>query len=93
MFKPLRDIVVISRVKAPETGIVLPEGTELPRLQYGEVIATGPGIYEQGTVVRVMPVRPGNKIVYELGVARLIRFEGTEVLYLHASDILGVLDG
>ena len=57
----------------------------------GEVIAAGPGAYQNGTLVP-MDVKAGDKVVYSKYAGNEIKIEGTDYLIVRQSDILAVVE-
>ncbi len=91
--KPLEDRVVVKPTEEEETtasGIVIPD-TAKERPQEGEVIAVGPGRFEEGNRIP-MDVNVGDKIIYSKYGGTEVKVEGTEYLILSARDVLAVLN-
>ncbi|UOF92214.1 co-chaperone GroES [Fodinisporobacter ferrooxydans] len=93
MIKPLGDRVVIKSVEKEEktaSGIVLPD-TAKEKPQEGEVIAVGPGRYEDGKRVE-LDVRVGDRVIYSKYAGTEVKYDNTEYLILRESDILAVVE-
>lgn len=91
--KPLDDRVVVKPIEAEErtkSGIVLPD-TAKEKPQQGEVIAVGPGKYENGKRVP-MDVKIGDKIIYSKYGGTEVKMEGEEYLILSQRDILAIVE-
>lgn len=91
--RPLEDRVVVKPIEAEErtkSGIVLPD-TAKEKPQQGEVIAVGPGRYEDGQRVP-MEVKVGDKVIYSKYGGTEVKIEGEEYIILSSRDILAVIE-
>lgn len=91
MIKPLADRVVVKPVEREETtkgGIVIPD-TAKDRPQEGEVVAVGPGKYEDGKRAP-MEVKVGDRVLFAKYGGTEIKIEGEDYLVLRESDILAI---
>jgi chaperonin GroES len=91
MIKPLADRVVVKPLEREETtkgGIVIPD-TAKERPQEGEVVAVGPGKYEDGKRVP-MEVKVGDRVLFAKYGGTEIKIDGEEYLVLRESDILAI---
>ncbi|MGE5508147.1 MAG: co-chaperone GroES [Chitinophagales bacterium] len=91
MIKPLADRVVVKVLSQEEVtrgGIVLPD-TAKEKPQEGEVVAVGPGKYEDGKLVP-MAVKAGDKVIFSKYGGTEVKVDGEEYLILRESDILAV---
>jgi chaperonin GroES len=91
--KPLADRVVVRPLEREErtaSGIVLPD-TAKEKPQEGEVIAVGPGRYEDGKRV-AMDVKVGDRVIFSKYAGTEIKVDGEEVLILRESDILAIVE-
>ncbi len=91
--KPLDDRVVVKPVEAEEvtkSGIVLPD-TAKEKPQEGEVVAVGPGKYENGKRVP-MDVKVGDRVIYSKYGGTEVKIEGEEHLILSQRDILAIVE-
>src|SRR5205814_9840693 len=87
--EPLDDRVVVKPGEAEETtvsGIVIPD-TAKEKPQEGEVIAVGPGRFEEGNRVPV-DVKVGDKVIYSKYGGTEVTVEGDDYLILSARDVL-----
>lgn len=92
MIKPLGDRVVIKVVEREEktaSGIVLPD-TAKEKPQEGEVIAVGPGRYEDGKRVP-LDVQVGDRVIFSKYAGTEVKYDNVEYLILRESDILAVV--
>ena len=90
--QPLEDRVVVKPSEEEETtasGIVIPD-TAKERPQEGEVIAVGPGRFEEGNRVPV-DVKAGDKVIYSKYGGTEVTVEGEDYLILSARDVLAVV--
>lgn len=91
--RPLEDRVVVKPIEAEEktkSGIVLPD-TAKEKPQQGEVIAVGPGRYEDGNRVP-MEVKVGDIVIYSKYGGTEVKIEGEEFVILTSRDILAVVE-
>ena len=90
--KPLHDRVVV-RVQNSETrtesGIVIPDNAK-EKPTTGEVLAVGPGHYDNGTFVATS-VAQGSRILFGQFAGQKVKVDGEEVTILREEDILAVL--
>lgn len=92
--KPLADRVVVKKLDAEEKtagGIVLPD-TAKEKPQQGEVLAVGPGKFDEKGVRQPMEVKVGDKILYAKYSGTEVKITGVEYLILAERDILAVMD-
>lgn len=92
MIQPLGDRVVIKALEKEEktaSGIVLPD-TAKEKPQEGEVVAVGPGRYEDGKRVE-LDVRVGDRVIFSKYAGTEVKYDNTEYLILRESDILAVV--
>ena len=91
--EPLEDRIVVKPGEAEETtvsGIVIPD-TAKEKPQEGEVIAVGPGRFEEGNRVPV-DVKVGDKVIYsKYGGNEWKDRDGTEYVILQARDIYAII--
>ncbi|MEO6778200.1 MAG: co-chaperone GroES [Gemmatimonadaceae bacterium] len=90
--KPLADRVVIKALEETEQmrgGLFIPD-TAKEKPQQGEIVAVGPGRYEDGKIVP-MTLKAGDKVLYG-------KYSGTEVtvnndtlLIISEKDVLAVI--
>jgi chaperonin GroES len=90
--KPLADRVVVKASDEAEQmrgGLYIPD-TAKEKPQQGEVIAAGPGKYEDGKLVP-MTVKVGDKVLYGKYSGTEISLDGDQYLILRESDVLAVV--
>ena len=91
--KPLDDRIVVKPDEEEETtasGLVIPD-TAKERPQEGEVIAVGPGRFEDGTTRVPMDVKVGDKVIYSKYGGTEVKIDGEEYLILSGRDVLAVI--
>jgi chaperonin GroES len=89
--KPLEDRIVVRPVEGEETtvsGIVIPD-TAKEKPQEGEVLAVGPGRFEEGTRVP-LDVSVGDRVIYSKYGGTEVSVDGEDLLILSARDVLAV---
>ncbi|CAA9342640.1 MAG: Heat shock protein 60 family co-chaperone GroES [uncultured Gemmatimonadaceae bacterium] len=89
---PLADRVVIKAMEESEQmrgGLYIPD-TAKEKPQQGEIIAVGPGKYEDGKLVP-MGVKVGDKVLYGKYSGTEVTIEGEQLLILRESDVLAVI--
>src|SRR5438128_5993220 len=89
--KPLEDRVVVKPSEEEETtasGLVIPD-TAKERPQEGQVVAVGPGRFEDGARIP-MDVKVGDKVLYSKYGGTEVKIDGIEYLVLSARDVLAV---
>ncbi len=92
--KPLEDRVVVKPLDAEQTtasGLVIPD-TAKEKPQEGEVLAVGPGRYEDGQRVP-LDVSIGDRVLYSKYGGTEVKHQGEEYLILSARDVLAVVGG
>ncbi len=91
--RPLGDRVVIKptpREEMTKSGIVLPD-TAKEKPQEGEIIAVGPGKFEDGKR-EPMDVSVGQKVLYAKYAGTEFKVEGEELLIVSQKDILAIVE-
>ncbi|MEX2326001.1 MAG: co-chaperone GroES [Gemmatimonadaceae bacterium] len=89
---PLADRVVVRPLEETETmrgGLFIPD-TAKEKPQQGEIIAVGPGRYEEGKRVP-MEVKAGDRVLYGKYSGSEVIIDGETVLILRESDVLAVI--
>ena len=90
--KPLEDRIVVKPSEEEETtlsGIVIPD-TAKEKPQEGEVVAVGPGRFEDGKRVP-LDVSVGDKVLYSKYGGTEVKVSGDEYLVLSARDVLAIV--
>jgi chaperonin GroES len=89
---PLSDRVVVKASEDTEQmrgGLYIPD-TAKEKPQQGEIIAAGPGKYEDGKLVP-MTVKVGDKVLYGKYSGTEITLDNEQFLILRESDVLAVV--
>ncbi len=90
--KPLEDRILVKPLDAEQTtasGLVIPD-TAKEKPQEGEVMAVGPGRFEDGQRLP-LDVTVGDKVIYSKYGGTEVKYDGEEYLILSARDVLAVL--
>ena len=90
--KPLSDRVVVKASEDTEQmrgGLYIPD-TAKEKPQQGEIIAAGPGKYEDGKLVP-MTVKVGDKVLYGKYSGTEITLGSEQLLILRESDVLAIV--
>lgn len=93
MLKPLGDRVVVrplDREEKTASGIVLPD-TAKEKPQEGEIVAAGPGRFEDGQRV-ALDVKVGDKVIYSKYAGTEVKVDNEDLLVLRESDILAIIE-
>ena len=89
---PLEDRIAVLPSEEEQTtvsGIVIPD-TAKEKPQEGEVMAVGPGRFEDGQRIP-MDVNVGDTVIYSKYGGTEVKVEGDEYLVLSARDVLAVV--
>ncbi len=89
---PLADRVVIKALEETEQmrgGLYIPD-TAKEKPQQGEIVAVGPGRFDEGTRVP-MDVKVGDKVLYGKYSGTEVTIDGEQLLILRESDVLAVI--
>jgi chaperonin GroES len=91
--QPLEDRIVVKPSEGEEmtaSGLVIPD-TAKEKPQEGEVIAVGPGRFEDGNRVP-LDVKVGDKVIYSKYGGTEVKVGGDELLILSARDVLAIVN-
>lgn len=80
----------LEREEKTASGIVLPD-TAKEKPQEAEVVAVGPGRYEDGKLVAV-DVKVGQRVIFSKYAGTEVKVDNTEYLIVRESDILAVVE-
>ena len=89
---PLSDRVVVRALEETETmrgGLYIPD-TAKEKPQQGEIIAVGPGKFEDGKRVP-MEVKVGDKVLYGKYSGTEVTIDNQQYLILRESDVLAII--
>jgi chaperonin GroES len=90
--QPLEDRIVVKPGEGEETtasGIVIPD-TAKEKPQEGEVVAVGPGRFEEGNRVP-LDVKVGDTVIYSKYGGTEVKYGGQDYLILSARDVLAIV--
>ena len=100
--RPLGDYVIVKPLKedaVTKSGIVLPDTVDKEKPEKGEVLAVGPGKWDEDGEKRVpMSVKVGDKVVFkkyspdEFRLNPFWEIDGDSIFFLSESDIIAVID-
>ena len=91
--QPLEDRIVVKPSEGEEmtaSGLVIPD-TAKEKPQEGEVLAVGPGRFEDGNRVP-LDVKVGDKVIYSKYGGTEVKLSGDELLILSARDVLAFVN-
>jgi chaperonin GroES len=74
------------------SGLIVPPGSEEPPPQHGIVLAVGPGLDWWEQVGIVMPVKPGDHVVFPASAGAWIEVDEERLLVCRVGELLGVLE-
>ncbi len=89
---PLADRVVVRSLEETEQtrgGLFIPD-TAKEKPQQGEIIAVGPGRFDEGKRVP-MDLKVGDKVLYGKYSGTEVTIDGEQLLILRESDVLAVI--
>jgi chaperonin GroES len=89
---PLADRVVVKPLEESEQmrgGLYIPD-TAKEKPQQGEIMAVGPGRFDEGARVP-MDVKVGDKVLYGKYSGTEVTLDGDQYLILRESDVLAVI--
>ena len=90
---PLADRVVVKALEETESmrgGLYIPD-TAKEKPQQGEIVAVGPGRFDEGKRVP-MDVKVGDKVLYGKYSGTEVTLDGDQYLILRESDVLAVIN-
>jgi chaperonin GroES len=90
---PLADRVVVKALEETESmrgGLYIPD-TAKEKPQQGEIVAVGPGRFDEGKRVP-MDVKVGDKVLYGKYSGTEVTLDGEQYLILRVSDVLAVIN-
>jgi chaperonin GroES len=93
-FRPLGDRVVIKRIDEEaktKGGIIIPD-TAKEKPQEGEVVAVGPGAWDEDGKRVPMDLKAGDRILFGKWSGSEVKVDDEDLLIMKESDVLGILD-
>ena len=91
--KPLEDRIVVRPLEAEQTtasGLVIPDSAQ-EKPQEGEVVAVGPGRFDDNGNRVPLDVAEGDVVIYSKYGGTEVKHSGTEYLVLSARDVLAIV--
>ncbi|HVM58991.1 MAG TPA: co-chaperone GroES [Candidatus Paceibacterota bacterium] len=94
---PIDDRIVVRPLHNGETklasGILIPETTGLNSTETGQVVAVGPGKFENGSRVE-MQVKTGDVVLFDKQSyeSKEIKIEGEKYYYFPQSSVIGIVN-
>lgn len=92
--KPLHDYVLVVPAKQEEktaSGIILPDAAK-EKPQMGEVVAVGPGAYDEHGEKRMpMEVKVGDRVLYKKWGSEEVKMDREEMMLIKQSDIMAIV--
>ena len=91
--QPLEDRIVVKPSEGEEmtaSGLVIPD-TAKEKPQEGEVLAVGPGRFEDGNRVP-LDVKVGDKVIYSKYGGTEVKLAGDDLLILSARNVLAIVN-
>ena len=93
--RPMFDRVVIKELdpdRMRRSGLIVPPGSDEPPPQQGIVLAVGPGLDWWDHVGVVMPVKPGDHVVFPAAAGTWVEIDEERLLVCRVGELLGVLE-
>jgi chaperonin GroES len=93
-FKPLHDRVVVRRLAEEEKtkgGIIIPD-TAKEKPMEGEVVAVGPGVFDDNGKRVALDVKKGDRVLFGKWSGTEIKIDGEDLVVMKESDIMGVIE-
>ena len=92
--RPLHDRVIVKRIESETTtasGIVIPDNAaEKP--DQGEVIAVGPGKFDEDGDRMDMSVKKGDRVLFGKYSGQTVKINGDELLVMKEDDLFAVVE-
>ena len=92
-FRPLHDRVVVKRVEEDtktKGGIIIPDTAQEKPMQ-GKISAVGPGARDESGKIVPLDVKKGDTILFGKWSGTEVKIDGTELLIMKESDIMGIV--
>jgi chaperonin GroES len=92
--RPLHDRVLVEPLEAEEKtagGIIIPD-TAKEKPMEGKIIAVGSGARSEDGKITPLDVKKGNRILYGKWSGTEVKIEGTDLLIMKESDIMGIIE-
>ena len=92
-FKPLHDRVLVKRLEGEDKtkgGLIIPDSAKEKPAE-GEVVAVGEGARKDSGELIAPSVKKGDRILFGKWSGTEVTVDGTEMLIMKESDILGII--
>ncbi|HQU70565.1 MAG TPA: co-chaperone GroES [Albidovulum sp.] len=92
-FKPLHDRVLVKRVESDDKtkgGLIIPDSAKEKPAE-GEVVSVGEGARKDSGELIAPSVKKGDRILFGKWSGTEVTVDGTEMLIMKESDILGII--
>ena len=92
--RPLHDRVLVEPLEAEEKsagGIIIPD-TAKEKPMEGKIIAVGSGARSEDGKITPLDVKKGERILYGKWSGTEVKIEGSELLIMKESDIMGIVE-
>lgn len=92
--KPLEDRIVVRPSEAEQvtaSGLVIPD-TAKEKPQEAEVVAVGPGRFNDDGARIPVDVKVGDKVIFSKYGGTELKYDGQEYLVLSARDVLAIIE-
>jgi len=92
--EPLHDKVIVKPLSSEEvtaSGIVIPDTVDQEKPMEGEVIAVGPGKFDEDGKRMPMSVKVGDKVLFTKYAPDEVEIDGEEFLVVDEDKILGIV--
>jgi len=92
--RPLHDRVLVEPLEAEEKsagGIIIPD-TAKEKPMEGKIIAVGSGARSEDGKITPLDVKKGDRILYGKWSGTEVKIEGSELLIMKESDIMGIVE-
>ena len=92
-FKPLHDRVLVERVEQDAKsagGIIIPDTVQEKPME-GKVIAIGSGTRGEDGKITPLDVKAGDKVLFGKWSGTEVTIDGTEMIIMKESDIMGII--
>ena len=92
-FRPLHDRVLVQPLDAEEKsagGIIIPDTVQEKPME-GKVIAVGSGTRGEDGKITPLDVKAGDKILFGKWSGTEVTIDGTEMIIMKESDIMGII--
>ena len=93
-FRPLHDRVVVRRIEEDQRsagGIIIPD-TAQEKPSQGEILAVGPGNYDDNGDLVALDVKIGDRVLFGKWGGTEIKFGNEDLLIMKETDIMGVIE-